>query len=265
VSLSPLVDAEGRLLGRILNFQDLTELRRMEDVAARAERLAAIGRLAAGIAHEIRNPLAAISGSVELLGQNVGAAKAPGEVSELMDIVLREVERLNVLITGLLDFARPRPLDPQRIDLSQLVRDTVRVFENDKQLASSGVSIAASEPAWVDGDPGQLRQVVWNLLRNAAQASPPGKPIAVTVSVGASADAPQKWAKVTIRDEGPGIPAEHLPRLFEPFFTLKQGGTGLGLATVHRIVEAHHGHVEIGQPTSGGTAVSVRLASKEPA
>jgi len=255
VSLSPLVNAEGQVLGRIVNFQDLTDLRRMEGAVVRAQRLAAVGRLAAGVAHEIRNPLAAISGSVELLAQTTKGSDTK-ETAALTDIVLREVERLNTLITGLLDFAKQRHLETQRLDCAALLEETVRVFQNDKNVRTR-VRFEAPAPVWVEADAGQLRQVVWNLLRNADEASPEGAPLDVIAKTTRVRDV--EWAEIVIRDHGAGIPAEHLPRVFEPFFSLKQGGTGLGLATVHRIIEEHKGHTEISLPEGGGTQVTVRL------
>jgi two-component system, NtrC family, sensor histidine kinase PilS len=255
VSLSPLVDSNGRTVGRIVNFQDLTELRRMEVAMQRAERLAAVGRLAAGIAHEIRNPLAAISGSIELLRQSSDGdgARMPGENKELMTIVIREVDRLNALITELLEFARPRDLDTERLDVAATMAEMLKVFENDKRLGGAPVELVADEAVLVDADAAQLRQVVWNLLRNAAEAAP-GQPIRVEVR------ADERQVSLAIRDRGPGIAAEHRPHLFEPFFSTKTGGTGLGLATVHRIVDEHKGAVEFDCPPGGGTTVTVRLA-----
>ncbi|HEY1584970.1 MAG TPA: ATP-binding protein, partial [Polyangia bacterium] len=251
VSLSPLVDSSGRTVGRIVNFQDLTELRRMEVAMQRAERLAAVGRLAAGIAHEIRNPLAAISGSIELLRQTAEAEGAR-ENKELMSIVIREVDRLNGLITELLEFARPRALETERLDVAATMAEMLKVFENDKRLGDARVELVADGAPLVEADAAQLRQVVWNLLRNAAEAAP-GQPIRVDVR------AEGELVALTIRDGGPGIAAEHRARIFEPFFSTKDGGTGLGLATVHRIVDEHKGAVEIDCPDGGGTAVTVRL------
>jgi two-component system sensor histidine kinase PilS (NtrC family) len=251
VSLSPLVDSDGRTVGRIVNFQDLTELRRMEAAMHRTERLAAVGRLAAGIAHEIRNPLAAISGSIELLSQTMQADGAK-ENKELMSIVIREVDRLNGLITELLEFARPRDLEAHRLDVAATMAEMLKVFENDKRLGEVPVELVAESAVFVEADPSQLRQVVWNLLRNAAEAAP-GQPI--TVQVRADAE----FALLTVRDRGPGISPEHRARMFEPFFSTKEGGTGLGLATVHRIVEEHKGTVELDCPPAGGTAVTVKL------
>ncbi|MGZ3425633.1 MAG: two-component system sensor histidine kinase NtrB [Polyangia bacterium] len=251
VSLSPLVDSYGRTVGRIVNFQDLTELRRMEAAMQRTERLAAVGRLAAGIAHEIRNPLAAISGSIELLSQTMQGDGAK-ENKELMSIVIREVDRLNGLITELLEFARPRSLETERLDGAATMAEMLKVFENDKRLGDVRVELVAADAVFVEADPSQLRQVVWNLLRNAAEAAPHQ-----TITVELRADA--EFASLTVRDRGPGISPEHRARMFEPFFSTKEGGTGLGLATVHRIVEEHKGTVELDCPASGGTAVTVKL------
>jgi two-component system sensor histidine kinase PilS (NtrC family) len=215
------------------------------------------------VAHEIRNPLAAISGSIELLASS-GIGDRTAESRELTAIVLREVERLNGLITELLEFARPRPPDPQPIDLSTTLRELVRVFANDKRLRGARVEVASATEVRVAADPSQLRQVVWNLLRNAAEAQAeadePIRPIRLEVSVEpADVGGTSRWGRLTVRDHGVGIPAENISRVFEPFFSTKDGGTGLGLATVHRIVEEHHGSVEVTTPADGGTAVTVRL------
>jgi two-component system sensor histidine kinase PilS (NtrC family) len=257
VSLSPLVDAGGHVLGRIVNFQDLTELRRMQVAVERAERLAAVGRLAAGVAHEIRNPLAAISGSIELLSQGPSADAAP-ENTQLMGIVLREVDRLNALITELLEFARPHGAELHRLDVTATLSELLRVFENDKRLNGVQVQLRAPAPVWVDADPGQFRQVVWNLLRNAAEATSDGSPIVVEVGASQTRDG-TRWARLTVRDHGPGIPPEHRGRLFEPFFSTKKSGSGLGLAIVHRIIDEHHGAIEVDNPPGGGAAITVRL------
>jgi two-component system sensor histidine kinase PilS (NtrC family) len=253
VSVSPLVDAAGQRLGRIVNFQDLSELRRMEREVVRNERLAAIGRLAAGVAHEIRNPLAAISGSVELLAQGLPSDDRTSK--ELMGIVLTEVARLDGLIAELLDFARPRAPQPQRVDLSAAIVELARVLSNDRAtLGERALEVSAPEPVYTEVDPAQLRQIVWNLVRNAAQASPDGAPVSLRVAADGG------WAQIEVRDRGPGIPPEHRARLFEPFFSTKSGGTGLGLATVHRIIEAHHGRIELVDAQPGpGTQVVVRL------
>ena len=251
VTISPLVDARDVQVGQIVSFQDLTELREMEEAVTRQKRLAAIGRLAAGIAHEIRNPLAAISGSIELLVAS-GIGEASADDKELAQIVLREVARLNALITQLLAFARPRELELQSLDLAELMRELVQVYKNDRRLGDASIELYAEQAVVVSADAGQLRQVVWNLLRNASEAAP-DRPIHVSVAHDS------QHARLVIADEGPGISDEHLSRIFEPFFSTKEGGTGLGLPTVHRIVEEHHGSVTLSRNPSGGTSAVMRL------
>ncbi|HVS19588.1 MAG TPA: ATP-binding protein, partial [Planctomycetota bacterium] len=246
-----LLDARDVQIGQIVSFQDLTELRAMEEAVTRQKRLAAIGRLAAGVAHEIRNPLAAISGSIELLVAS-GIGETSADARELAQIVLREVGRLNGLITELLEFARPRAPELQRLDLGEAVGELVNVFRNDRRLAQTRVELRVAGPVPIEADAGQLRQVVWNLLRNAAEAAP-GEPI----EIGVARDGVR--ARLTIHDRGPGIPDEQVSRVFEPFFSTKEGGTGLGLPTVHRIVEEHKGSIELVRHDGGGTLAVVSL------
>ena len=255
LSVSPLFSAQRVLIGRVVNFQDLTDLRRMQQQVERTAHLAVIGRLAAGVAHEIRNPLAAISGSIEMLRS---ASDAEGADRELWEIVGREIDRLNAQITDLLEYARPRAPEIERLDVASMIAELLRVFHNDRRLAGDRVSLLpVAGPLWTDADPNQLRQVLWNLLRNAAEASPGGEPIAI------SADVDGEWVRITVRDRGPGIAEQDRAGLFEPFASTKLGGTGLGLATVHRIVHEHGGHVEIGNADGGGALATVRLPRKE--
>ncbi len=255
VTVSPLVDSANRQVGQIVTFQDLTELRQMEEAVTRQKRLAAIGRLAAGIAHEIRNPLAAISGSIELLVSS-GIGDSSADSRELAQIVQRETQRLNGLITELLEFARPRALELVPLDLSEAVNELVQVFENDPRLRDSSVKLVAPQPVLVHADASQLRQVVWNLMRNAAEAAPNSE-----IEIRVEQDG--VLAKLTIRDTGAGIPEENLSRVFEPFFSTKESGTGLGLPTVHRIIEEHKGTVELVRNADGGTSAVVSLPRVE--
>jgi two-component system sensor histidine kinase PilS (NtrC family) len=260
LSASPLYSATGQEVGRVLSFQDLSELRRAQQQVERTARLAAIGRLAAGVAHEIRNPLAAISGSIQLL--RAEAAGASGESGELWAIVTREVDRLDGLVADLLDFARQRPPDRAPLELGATLGEILRVLEGDQKLAGGRVKLDATPELWVEADPNQLRQVVWNLLRNAAEATPGDEAIEVTARAEREGD--QSWARLEVRDHGAGIPERDRPRLFEPFFTTKKGGTGLGLATVHRIIEDHKGRLELGNADGGGARATVWLPRTTP-
>ncbi|MGN6103887.1 MAG: two-component system sensor histidine kinase NtrB [Kofleriaceae bacterium] len=252
VTVSPLRDVKDHVIGRVVNFQDLTELRRLEQHMRRAERLATVGQLAAGIAHEIRNPLASISGSIELLRQ---APQASEDDRTLMAIVHREIQRLNELIGGLLDYANPRPGQPVDFDLGVLVRETLQVARGDQAFADVEVTAEIDEPLAIHGDPAKLRQVLWNLLRNAADAAAGGgKHVAVEVR-----RAPN-GATIAVRDDGPGIAPELLARIFDPFYTTKKHGTGLGLATCHAIVAEHGGWIDVSSEPGKGTKMVVRIA-----
>lgn len=250
----PLRARGDREIGEAVIFQDLTQLRSMEDRLQRNERLADLGQVAAGLAHELRNPLASMSGSVELLR---GAATRE-EDRRLMDIVLREAGRLDQLVARFLAYSRPAAPRREPVDLARVARETLEVFAHDPAAARVRVAPElAPTPAWCDAD--QLRQVLWNLLVNAAQAAQAAGPEApVTIHV-RSAPLPGGGALLEVEDEGPGIGPEELARLFTPFFTTKATGTGLGLATVQRVVDAHGGTVSAASVPGRGARFAVRL------
>jgi two-component system sensor histidine kinase PilS (NtrC family) len=251
ISAAPLADHAGSVIGRVIHFQDLTELRRMQLEVERAERLASIGRLAAGIAHEIRNPLASISGSIEMLKTTPGA---DADSRQLMDIAVREVDRLNLLITELLDYARPHKEERRRLDLGEHASEIVRAFEQERR---EKITVAVDLPAGVivEAAPGQLRQVLWNLIRNAADAMSTSGGGEIAIRLGRDG----ARATLAIRDQGPGIAPDRLDRLFEPFYSTKAGGTGLGLATVARIVADHAGSIDVTSEPGQGATFTVRL------
>ncbi len=270
VRISPLWDRAQQSSGSLVLLEDLTEISSMEDRVKRAERLAALGRLAAGIAHEIRNPLASVSGCLELLQAGPDYTE---EDQRLMGIAVREVERLASLVTNLLEYARPRPLMCMELDLLELAREVASACAQDPSFAQISVEISGPEAAGeclVHVDAAQLRQVLWNLYRNAAEAvaisateevdedrpkdgdeDAPKDTIKVDVGRLDHGDSP--GIQVTVTDPGPGIPAEDQEHIFEPFFTTRDGGTGLGLAIVHRIMEDHEGTIEMQSPVSEGT------------
>ena len=252
ISVSPLRDVGDAVIGRVINFSDLTELRTLEETMRRAERLATVGQLAAGIAHEIRNPLASISGSIELLGQ---APQVSEEDKALMTIVLREIDRLNTLVGELLDYANPRPPHLVEFDLTELLVETLQVVRQDRSWG--GVKVQAElpeEPLRVVADPAKLRQVAWNLVRNAIEAVTAGLG---QVVVRARGDAEQ--VVVEVEDDGPGIAPDQLGRIFDPFFTTKKHGTGLGLATCHGIVAEHGGTLTVESTPGQGSRFVVTL------
>lgn len=248
-----LSDRTGASMGTAVIFQDLTQLRSMEEAVQRSERLADLGRVAAGLAHELRNPLASLSGSIELLRDQV-----PEGERRLLDIALREAARLNDLVTEFLAFARPPPLRRVRTDLAELLAETLDVFRHDPGAA--GVRLERTLRATpVECDAGQIRQVAWNLLRNAAQAvAPAGGKVKVTCAPEADG------AYFAVIDDGPGIPPGDLARMFLPFHTTKPSGSGLGLAIVQRIVDAHGGQVSVRSAPGEGARFEVHLRAECP-
>jgi two-component system sensor histidine kinase PilS (NtrC family) len=252
VTVSPLRDLDDQVIGRIVNFQDLTELRRLELHMRRAERLATVGELAAGVAHEIRNPLASISGSIELLRATPQASE---EDRALMNIVHREIQRLNELIGDLLDYANPRPSQAVDFDLGVLVRETLQVARADQAFAAVEITCEVDDPLPIMADPAKLRQVLWNLLRNAADAATDGGK-----HVRIEARGTQARATITVVDDGPGIAPEKLARIFDPFFTTKKRGTGLGLAQCHAIVAEHGGRIDVESSLGKGVKMVVTLS-----
>jgi two-component system sensor histidine kinase PilS (NtrC family) len=271
VAASRLRDAEGAPIGHVVIFQDVTEVVRMEGELRRSERLAAVGELAAGMAHEVRNPLAAISGSIQMLRGAPGPGGGDAEGRRLMDIVLRETDRLDMLIAEFLRFARPAPPKPARVPVDRVVAEVLEVFAGG---CPPGIELACDVTpgleAWVDED--QLRQLLWNLLRNAVPAMPGGGRLAVGAR---AAPAPQDAAargrkaaegsrggagvEIEVADSGTGMAPEVLERIFEPFFTTRPSGSGLGLATVHRVVEANRGVLRVESAAGRGTRFRVWL------
>lgn len=257
VTVSPLRDNLDAVVGRIVNFQDLTEIRKLEENMRRSERLAVVGTLAAGVAHEIRNPLAAISGSIQLLAADPAADE---DSRALMDIVTREADRLNGLITELLDYSNPQPRAIIHFDLVALVAETLTVFAQDPTYEQIHVSLtedSASGPIEISADPGRLRQVLWNLIGNAAQAARSWVRVWIEIPDSdqiATSDARIVLPAVCIHvlDDGPGIAEEHIEHLFEPFFTTKEKGTGLGLATCHNIIAELQGSIQVENVVTDG-------------
>jgi two-component system sensor histidine kinase PilS (NtrC family) len=274
VSGGVLRSAEGDSAGWVVIFQDVTDVVRMEGDLRRSERLAATGQLAASIAHEIRNPLAAISGSLEMLRDREGRPQAPKERQQLMDIGLREVERLDQLIADFLAYARPAAAEPAALPLAPVVEEVLKLLE---ASCPQGVALCSDVPpdCAVLADSRQLRQVLWNLLLNAVQALPDGGEVRVAARpVGETpqgsgaqrrnaSDEGVPYVEIAISDTGVGIAPEVLERVFEPFFTTKRAGSGLGLPTVHRVVENHGGSLSLESRTGEGTVVRVRLPAAE--
>jgi len=238
-TLSALLDAEGRRIGMLLAFQDLTEIKTLRDQAEQAQRLAVLGRLATGLAHEIRNPLSSISGSVEMVRE--GTALSP-EDARLLGIVISEVERLNALVTTMLQIGRPSQLEPQSVDLRTLASDVTAVARGEAS-SSNGLRIEEDmpdQPLVVTVDVDRMRQVIWNLVKNAVQASPHRGTVTIRTGLDRHGS-----AFLEIADEGPGIGVAQRERLFDMFYSGRSHGVGLGLALVKQIVDQHRGSIEI--------------------
>jgi two-component system sensor histidine kinase PilS (NtrC family) len=255
-SFAPLTSRPGDL-SLILVFQDVTDVVSLKNAVARAERLASIGKLAAGLAHEVRNPLASMCASIDVLKDGLSPS---GTMKRLMDNVVIEADRLNELITDFLAFARPRELNLGRTCLSELVESVIDVFRHDASLKDCEVSMSLDEEAIAQVDPDALRQVLWNLIRNAVQAmrgQAGGRLELVVREVG-------EMSEIVIVDNGPGIPEDVLARVFDPFYTTKgEAGTGLGLAIVHSIVDAHGGQVLVSSALGRGTEFILQLPRGE--
>jgi two-component system sensor histidine kinase PilS (NtrC family) len=259
ISVSPLTDGTQRRRGVIAVFQDLTEVHEMRERVRKADRLAAVGELSAGIAHELRNPLASISGSIEMLYHELAL---DGENRRLMELIMRESDRLDRIISDFLEFARLRT--PRRVPskLARCIEEVVTLVRQNPEK-SEGVAIRTScDPAlpdvWMDDE--QMRQVFMTLIVNACEAMEHHGTLEIT-----AARADERTVRVAFRDEGPGIDPEGLERMFEPFFTTKDGGTGLGLAMANKIVNAHGGSIEFRNGERGGAVFTIVLPVGAPA
>lgn len=258
-SLSPLKDSKGVRTGTIMNFQDVTGLIEMEEHLKQVDRLASIGEMAARIAHEIRNPLASISGSIQVLEKELDLKETN---QKLMDIVIRETNRLNTLLMDFLLYARPQRSIRERVDLSRLIQETIEAFEKSGD-GKEEIQILTDldEHLVLDADPRQLRQVFWNLFINADQAMVGGGTLRVLAR---KANGPsgkdhleKDYVKIVVSDTGCGIDQWCIPKIFDPFFTTKEKGTGLGLSVVYRIIEGFNGRIGVESQMDMGTSFTI--------
>lgn len=241
--------------GFLVTFQDLTDIKKLERDARLRQRLAAVGEMAAGIAHEIRNPLASMSGSIQILREDLPLNP---EQEQLMDIVLRESDRLNTTIRSFLEYARPRRFEIARFDLRRVLQDAALLLRNsaDVREAHSVEVDVPADPIWFEADEGQLRQIVWNLATNGLRAMPEGGRLVLGGRI------EESGVVLEVRDDGVGIPAADLEAMFQPFHGSFAKGSGLGLAIVHRIVTDYQGTIKVDSTPGRGTAVAVRLPAR---
>ncbi|HEV7398073.1 MAG TPA: ATP-binding protein [Pyrinomonadaceae bacterium] len=251
-SISPLFSEAGETTGAVITFQDLTQIRALEETSRRQDRLAAIGRMAASIAHEIRNPLAAMRGSIQMLRSEMKADSAQGE---LMEIILRESDRLNRIISDFLNYARPRSIVLAPIDVCELLHDTFTLMRHSPEIGPDHVleEELPGEPLLAQVDAEQLRQVFWNLSRNAFQAMPKGGILQASMNRNSHGR-----MQITFSDNGCGMSPEQVERLFEPFSSTT-GGSGLGLSIVYQIIRDHGGTINVRSREGQGTSISIEL------
>src|SRR4051812_24254132 len=251
------LETPGGRAGYLFTFQDVTEFKKLERDARMQQRLAAVGEMAAGIAHEIRNPLASMSGSIQILRQELPLSN---EQEQLMDIVLRESERLNTTIRSFLAYARPQRYQLARFDIRRALNDTALLLRNSADLHDRHV-IEADVPdreLLYEADEGQVKQILWNLATNGLRAMPDGGVLRLVVA----SDPASGGVVLSVHDEGIGIPPEQNEGLFQPFNGTFAKGSGLGLAIVHRIVTDYSGMIRVDSRPGRGTTMRVELPAR---
>lgn len=251
VSTNLLKDGIGKVIGGVAIFKDISETRQLQKQVMRADRLAALGELVAGIAHDIRNPLTSIRGFVQYLQKT----KDPQELQEYAPLIIREVDGLNRIIGELLEFAKPHPPRYRLVQVNGLIQEALSLIKAraEKQGIRIDMELDPSMPS-IEADGEQLKQVLLNLLINACQAIPGQGRIVLTTATTSSGQ-----LTISIIDDGVGIAPENLDKVFDPFFSTKPSGTGLGLAVVQRIMNSHGGDIEITSETGKGTTVTIQL------
>lgn len=251
--ISPLFLESGETTGLVTTFQDLTDVRAMEETSRRQDRLAAVGRVAAGIAHEIRNPLAAMRGAIQVLHSDT---QPNSSEAELMEIILRESDRLNKIIADFLTYARPRAGTFTTIDLRESLGETFALLRHSPEIREVHLLDIASpdEPVMIHADAARLKQVFWNLSRNAIQAMPAGGRLSAEMQRTSSG-----CIRITFNDTGAGMTPEQVEQLFEPFSASTSGGTGLGLSIVYQIIRDHGGTINVRSREGEGTTISLEI------
>jgi len=267
-SISILRNKEGVRIGSILGFQDITNIKEMQDYVKRTDRFAALGRLATGIAHEVRNPLASISGSVQVLSKNL---ETSAEDKRLMDIIVRESNNLSLLISDFTQFAKPVKQEKERVNLLQTVEEVVKLFKNSPEFGNlKDIGINIKEDLFINICKRHFNQILWNLFINSAQSINDKKgEISVDAKAMEKGFLPVEgidrfleskyllWIELKVSDTGCGIDSSKIDRIFDPFYTTKDTGTGLGLSIVHKIVQDSGGVISVESEKDKGTVFSM--------
>lgn len=256
-SISPLFSETGETTGSVIAFQDLTHIRALEETSRRQDQLAAIGRMAASIAHEIRNPLAAMRGSIQMLRHEI---KSDTSQTELMEIILRESDRLNRIITDFLNYARPRSITHSKVEVGELLKQTFTLLRYSPEISEQQTieEDIPNDTFLADADPEQLQQVFWNLARNALQAMPDGGTLRAQLRKNSN-----NRLRIAFSDTGRGMSPVQVEHLFEPFSSTT-GGTGLGLSIVYQIIREHGGTINVSSREGRGTTITIELPAKKP-
>ena len=257
VSTSQLKSQGETVLGAVLIATDLTEAKKTEEWMRRVDRLSSLGQLSAGVAHEIRNPLASINFNIQLLSKRI----QPDEKTiRIINNSLAGVERIKGLVKGMLDFSRPAPPQLKRESIHRAVEDAISLM--DSQFSKHGIRVVqklAAEAPDITFDSRQIQQVFVNILLNALQAMPEGGTVTVESRLGGETKELSRYLSVYISDTGAGIPREHFSKIFDPFFTTKPEGTGLGLSIAHKVLEQHGAQIEIRSRVGQGTMFIIRF------
>jgi len=250
MTIYPIENISRTQEGAVLLVQDITMVKKLESQVRRGERLAAVGQLASGIAHEIRNPL----GIIKTISQTINQDVKDGELKEGLDIIEHEIDRANKVIKGLLDFAKPYKIQDCIIDLGKLLDELVMVTRKFAQQQNVDLVFNILEQNIIQGDPDKLKQAFINIILNGIQSMEYGGKLEITLE-----GSDKKWGVISFKDEGEGISDEVLDKIFNPFFTTKESGTGLGLSITHSTIEEHNGKIEFKSKLEEGTEVRVYL------
>jgi two-component system, NtrC family, sensor histidine kinase HydH len=250
VSATRIINEMGDFVGYVMIIRDLGEVRRLQKEVQRHEKLAALGELAAGVAHEIRNPLSSIKGLASFFADQ---SEKGSNAQEAAEVMAQEVDRLNRVITELLDFARPTDLKRESVDLKELVSRSLTLVQQDAINQNIVISLESADdvcPVWIDPD--RMAQCLLNLYLNAIQAMENNGTLTVRIYVD-----DDQYVHISVSDTGSGVHPELLDKIFNPYFTTKKTGTGLGLAIVHKIVDTHQGRINVESTSSQGTSFTI--------